>query len=89
MTDLNFTYKEGLEESVIARLADVKALPLDEAMDIYYRSRLATQISEGKLGLEFLSPEYLVDDLIENEPELFSKSSTVYGKENEITAMLI
>ena len=81
MTDLNFTYKEGLEESVIARLAEVKALPLEEAMDIYYRSRLATQISEGKLGLEFLSPEYLVEDLIENEPELFSNRQSHHKEE--------
>ena len=65
-------YREELDERIIARLAEVKDLTLDEAMDIYYRSRLSTQVSHGTFGIDNLDYKYLVDDLIENEPNLFS-----------------
>ena len=65
-------YREELDERIIARLAEVKALPLDEAMDIYYRNRLSTQVANGTFGIDNLDYKYLVDDLIENEPNLFS-----------------
>ena len=41
-------------------------------MDIYYSSKLASQIEEGKYGIENMDARYLAEDLIENEPELFS-----------------
>jgi hypothetical protein len=28
-------------------------------------------VDSGELGIQYLSADYLVDDLIENEPELF------------------
>ena len=65
-------YREELDERIIARLAEIKALTLDEAMDIYYRSRLSTQVAHGAFGIDNLDYKYLVDDLIENEPNLFS-----------------
>lgn len=40
-------------------------------MDIYYHSQLAKQISEGAYGIQYLSADYLANDLIENEPEIF------------------
>ena len=60
------------EEAIIAQLAVTKDLTLDKAMDVYYHSRLSREISEGAYGLDNLSAAYLVDDLIENEPELFA-----------------
>ena len=68
---LDKVYKEMLEEKIINRLAEVKCLPLREAMDIYYKSKLSQQIYEGTYGIENLDHKYLVNDLIENEPELF------------------
>ena len=65
-------YREELDERIITRLAEVKTLTLDEAMDIYYRSRLSTQVAHGTFGIDNLDYKYLVDDLIENEPDLFS-----------------
>ena len=65
-------YHEELDERIIARLAEVKSLTLDDAMDIYYRSRLSTQVAHGTFGIDNLDYKYLVDDLIENEPNLFS-----------------
>jgi hypothetical protein len=71
MTDVSSIYYERLEEDIISKLAAAKGIGLSEAMDAYYRSRLAHQIAAGEFGIQYLSADYLVDDLIENEPELF------------------
>lgn len=74
MTDkknLEKTYKEMLEEKIINQLAEVKHIQLREAMDIYYKSKLSQQIDAGDFGIENMDYRYLVQDLIENETELF------------------
>ena len=65
-------YKELLEEKLITHLAVEKNLPIRQAMDIYYRSKLSQQINDGTYGIENLDYRYLVQDLIENESELFN-----------------
>ena len=67
------TYKERLEERIIAYLSEIKGIPLEEAIDAYYRSRLADQISKGLYGIENMDYKYLAEDLVENEPVLFAK----------------
>ena len=69
---LDKTYKELLEEKIINRLAEVKGIPIRQAMDIYYKSKLAQQINDGSFGIENMDYRYLVQDMIENEPELFA-----------------
>ncbi|MBQ4359897.1 MAG: hypothetical protein II767_06545 [Proteobacteria bacterium] len=64
-------YKEMLDEKIISALAENKGIDLRKAMDIYYQSQLAEQIHEGRYGIENMDYKYLVEDLIENEPELF------------------
>ena len=64
-------YKESLDEKIVFHLAQVKQLPLRQAIDLYYRSKLAQQIGDGLYGIENMDYRYLVQDLIENEPELF------------------
>ena len=71
--DIDYVYKQNLEESIIEYLSKEKKLELRQAMDIYYQSRLAKQIEQGTYGIENMDYKYLVQDLIENEPELFSK----------------
>lgn len=71
MTDVSAIYRQGLEEEIISKLAEARHIGLSDAMDIYYRSRLATQIANGDFGIQYLSAAYLVEDLIANEPELF------------------
>ena len=66
-------YKEVLEEKIINNLAREKGILIREAMDIYYKSRLSQQIYDGSFGIENMDYRYLVQDLIENEPELFRK----------------
>ena len=70
---LDKTYKELLEEKLIGYLADRRQISLREAMGLYYNSRLSKQIAEGKYGIENLDYKYLIEDLIENEKELFEK----------------
>ena len=67
------TYKERLEERIIVYLSEIKGIPLEEAMDAYYRSRLADQIASGLYGIENMDYKYLAEDLLENEPKLFAK----------------
>ena len=69
--DIDYVYKQNLEESIIEYLSKEKKLELRQAMDIYYRSRLAKQIEQGAYGIENMDYKYLVQDLIENESELF------------------
>ena len=70
MTDkkqLGEIYKQNLENDFILNLAKLKGIAIRTAFDIYYNSRLATQIAEGVYGIENLDAKYLAEDLIENE----------------------
>ncbi len=70
---LDSIYKEMLEEKIISYLAEQTKLPLRDVMDIYYRSSLAEQIDQGCYGIENMDYKYLALDLMENEPELFTR----------------
>ena len=64
-------YRQDLETAIIRELSRAKKLDLRAATDVYYSSRLSAQIDQGLYGIDNLDYKYLVDDLIENEPELF------------------
>jgi len=64
-------YINFLEEDIIKRLAEIKDIDNRIAMVKYYNSKLCQQISSGEYGIEYMDYKYLVNDLIENEPELF------------------
>jgi hypothetical protein len=64
-------YQESLEEKIIAYLAKVKHITLQQAMDIYYHSQLADKIHQGKEGIQYLDYKVLAEILCETEPELF------------------
>ncbi len=70
--NIDYIYKQNLETSIIEYLAERKHIELRQAMHIYYQSRLAEQIEQGMYGIENMDYKYLAEDLIENEPELFS-----------------
>lgn len=69
--NLDFVYKQNLEENIIEYVSKKKKIDLRQAMDIYYRSRLSEQISNSELGIENMDYKYLAEDLLENERELF------------------
>lgn len=70
--NIDFIYKQNLEESIIEYLSEKNNIELRQAMHIYYQSKLAKQIEQGMYGIENMDYKYLAEDLIENEPELFS-----------------
>ena len=47
-------YQESLEERLIQNIAKELHLSLEEAMDCYYKSRLAGMIQEGREGVQYL-----------------------------------
>lgn len=71
--ELDILYKQLLEEDIINYVAEYKSIDIRKAFDIFYSSKLAKQIDEGKTGIENLDAKYLANDLIENEPELFNE----------------
>ena len=73
MNDRNSIYKQNLEDNIITQIAKVKNISLRDALNIYYKSRLARQINDGSYGIENMDYKYLANDLIENESELFTK----------------
>lgn len=64
-------YKQNLENDIIKAIAKIKGIELRKVIDIYYSSKLASQIADGTCGIENMDAKYLAEDLIENEPELF------------------
>lgn len=68
---LEQTYRENLEERLIACLAERNGISLEKAMDIYYSSALAEQIHQGIEGIQYLDHKVLAQILRENEPDRF------------------
>lgn len=68
---LEHIYKQSLEQSIIEDIAEKKAIDYRLATEIYYKSKLAQQISAGKYGIQYLDHHVLAQDLLENESELF------------------
>ena len=71
MNDRDSIYKQNLEDDIITQVAKIKNISLRDALNIYYKSRLARQINDGSYGIENMDFKYLANDLIENESELF------------------
>ena len=70
-TILEQTYQENLEERLITYIAEQNNLPLEKAMDVYYRSKLAGKIHLGAEGIQYLDYKVLADILRDTEAELF------------------
>jgi hypothetical protein len=71
--DLENIHKESLEKDIIALIANKTGIDVRQAMDIYFHSKLSVQIDGGVYGIQYLDAQYLADDMMENEPELFAK----------------
>jgi len=68
---LEKAYQERLDERIIEYLAEHAGMSLEEAMRIYYNSRLADKIHHGEYGVQYLDHKVLVQLLYDTEPELF------------------
>ena len=68
--DIETLLNHELENDIIRHLALRLNVTLEEAMKIYYSSKLAAQLEAGAFGIENLDAKYLAEDLIENEAPL-------------------
>ncbi|MBQ9043504.1 MAG: hypothetical protein IJ111_11920 [Eggerthellaceae bacterium] len=64
VSKLGELYKERLESELISELSRRLEVDAAEAMSTYYGSELARQVDEGANGIQYLSPSYLVDELL-------------------------
>ena len=64
---LELFYQGSLEERLIQNIAKELQLSLEEAMDCYYKSRLADMIQEGKEGVQYLDYRALTALFMEME----------------------
>jgi hypothetical protein len=64
---LEAVLKESLEKDITSLLSERMGVSIREAMDVYYRSKLSSQIDSGTYGFQYLDAAYLLEDLLENE----------------------
>lgn len=72
-------YQEKLEERIINSLAEKYAMDYLSAMRLYYSSKLAEKIHEGRYGIQYLDHKVLIEILADTEADLFTdiKGQTV------------
>lgn len=65
MTDkeLEEFYRELLEEDIVFCLSKRHNIPLEQAMHLYYTSKLAERIYAGQYGIQYLDYTVLTDIL--------------------------
>ena len=69
---LENTYREELDERIIAYLAKRMNWPLEKAVDRYYHSHMADMIGRGEYGIQYLDYKVLVEMMLETESEMFA-----------------
>lgn len=62
--------KEHLEADVVFLLAQRLGVSPEEAMGIYYRSKVAEIVEDGLLGAQYLPASYLADEVLKNASHL-------------------
>ena len=70
INDKSERYEQRLEERLIGFLSDKYGIDYQEAMRVYYNSKLAGKIHEGLYGVQYLDHKVLAEILEETEPEL-------------------
>lgn len=58
---------ERQEADIVAVLARKMNATADEALLTYYESDLALKIEQGELGIQYLSAEYLADEVLKRK----------------------
>ncbi len=68
---LEEVYQERLEEKIIECISERHNIDYRAALDIYYNSKLAGKIHEGRNGVQYLDYKVLTEILEETEADLF------------------
>ena len=58
------------QSRIIMKLADTLRIDPEKALDLFYSTRIYLQLSDPKYGLQLMSDDYILEDLME---ELISK----------------
>ncbi|WP_165170364.1 hypothetical protein [Adlercreutzia sp. ZJ242] len=58
--------KEHLEADVAFCVAERLDVSAEEAMGIYYGSKIAEAVEEGSLGMQYLPASYLADEVLKD-----------------------
>lgn len=62
---LEKNYQKRLEERVISYIAEKQNIQLTDAMDLYYKSKLADKIAQGQYGIQYLDYKVLGQMILE------------------------
>ncbi|MBO4705959.1 MAG: hypothetical protein J5647_09525 [Spirochaetaceae bacterium] len=57
-------YLQELDNSIITYLSSFRHIPVQEAMDTYYNSRLCEYIHQGKYDIQYLDYKLLVEEYL-------------------------
>lgn len=60
-------YLQELDNSIISYLSEIRHISTQEAMDIYFNSKLCGYIHEGKYDVQYLDYKLLVEDYLSDE----------------------
>ena len=52
------------QSRIILLLADILKISLERALDLYYSTKVYQQMSDPKYGLQLMSDDYIVEELI-------------------------
>ena len=63
---LEKNYQERLEERMISYIAEKQNIQLTDAMDLYYKSKLADKIAQGVYGIQYLDYKVLGQMILGN-----------------------
>lgn len=58
------------QASVIMLLAKALQIDSDRALDLYYSTRTAQQLAKPELGLQLMSDQYIVENILSELKEL-------------------
>ena len=58
--------KEQQEADIVSIIAQRRGISANEALDLYFGSRIPQLIAEGAYGIQYLSAEYLADEALKD-----------------------
>lgn len=53
------------QSRIIMKLADALQIDAERALDLFYSTKVYQQLSDPKYGLQLMSDDYILEDLIE------------------------
>lgn len=58
--------REHQESDVVQKISEKLNVPAEEALAIYFKSKVASMVENGTYGVQYLSSEYLAEEILSN-----------------------